>query len=105
MPSAQKQFLPFLYAKFPKLARRYREWFSHSNYAPESYQREISARVAALRTKYHLGKLPIESARPREDAPQLNLGLDFTPAAQNPQRLADAHSPESPLRVLTNEDR
>ena len=28
MPSAQKQFLPFLDAKFPKLARRYREWFS-----------------------------------------------------------------------------
>ena len=105
MPSAQKQFLPFLYAKFPKLARRYREWFSHSNYAPESYQREISGRIAALRTKYHLGKLPIEPARPREDAPQLNLGLDFTPATQNPQRLTDARSPQSPLRVLTNEDR
>src|SRR6267143_1877522 len=103
MPSAQKQFLPFLYAKFPKLARRYREWFSRSNYAPESYQREISGRIAALRTKYHLGRLPIEPARPREDAPQLNLGLDFTPAAQNPQRLTDARSPQSPLRVLTNE--
>jgi DNA repair photolyase len=105
MPSAQKQFLPFLYAKFPKLAQRYREWFSHSNYAPESYQREISVRVAALRTKYHLGKLPTEPARPREDAPQLNLGLDFTPATQNPQRLTEARSPQSPLRVLTNEDR
>ena len=52
MPSAQKQFFPFLDEKFPKLARRYREWFSRSNYAPETYRREISARVAALRKKY-----------------------------------------------------
>ncbi len=100
MPSAQKQFLPFLYAKFPKLARRYREWFSRSNYAPEAYQREISVRVAALRKKYDLGKLPIDPPRPREDAPQLNLGLDFSPAARNPQRLADACSAQSPLRIL-----
>jgi DNA repair photolyase len=100
MPSAQKQFLPFLDAKFPKLARRYREWFSHSNYAPEAYRREISARVAALRKKYNLGVRPIEPARPDEDAPQLSLRLDFTPATQNPQRLADTCSAQSPLHVL-----
>ena len=102
MPSAQKQFLPFLYARFPKLARRYREWFSRSNYAPETYRREISARVAALRRKYKLGEFPIETARPCEDAPQLNLGLDFAPAAQNSQRLADDCSAQSPLRVLAD---
>src|SRR6202051_406488 len=50
MPSAQKQFLPFLDAKFPKLAQRYREWFSREAYAPETYRKEISAQVAALRT-------------------------------------------------------
>jgi DNA repair photolyase len=88
MPSAQKQFLPFLYAKFPKLARRYREWYSRSNYAPEAYSREISARVAALRKKYNLGVLPIETTRSREDAPQLNLGFDFVPGAQDPPRSA-----------------
>src|SRR5216684_919113 len=60
MPSAQKQFLPFLYAKFPKRARRYREWFSRSNYAPEAYNHEISDRVAALRKKYDLGILPLD---------------------------------------------
>jgi DNA repair photolyase len=97
MPSAQKQFLPFLYAKFPKLARRYREWFSRSNYAPEAYRREISARVAALREKYKLGEFPTETARPREDAPQMNLGLDFTSAAQNSQRLAGECPALSPL--------
>jgi DNA repair photolyase len=100
MPSAQKQFLPFLDAKFPRLARRYREWFSHSTYAPEAYRREISARVAALRKKYGLGARPTEPARLREDVQQLSLGLGFTPAAQNPRRMADACSAQSPLRVL-----
>jgi DNA repair photolyase len=76
MPAAQKQFLPFLEAKFPKLARRYREWFTHSNYAPESYRREISARVAALRKKYKLDSRPAEPARPRESAPQMTLGFE-----------------------------
>jgi len=97
MPSAQKQFLPFLYARFPKLARRYREWFSRSNHAPEAYRQEISARVAALRKKYKLGEFPTETARPREDAPQMNLGLDFTSMAQNSQRLAGECPALSPL--------
>lgn len=78
MPSAQKQFLPFLDAKFPKLARRYREWFSHSTYAPEAYRREISARVAALRKKYGLGARPTEPARACKDAPQLSLSFGLT---------------------------
>jgi DNA repair photolyase len=103
MPSAQKQFLPFLEAKFPKLARRYREWFTRSNYAPEAYRREISARVAALRKKYNLGSRPIESARPREDTPQMNLGFEVTPTAEKQQRFADACSAPSPLRVLSSE--
>jgi len=88
MPSAQKQFLPFLYAKVPKLARRYREWYSRSNYAPEAYSREISARVAALRTKYNLAVLPIETAQRPEDTPQLTLGFDFSPGAQDPLQSA-----------------
>jgi DNA repair photolyase len=79
MPSAQKQFLPFLEAKFPKLTRRYREWFLRSNYAPEAYRREISVRVAALRKKYNLGSRPTESARPRECVPQMTLGFELNP--------------------------
>jgi DNA repair photolyase len=92
MPSAQRQFMPFLDDKFPKLARRYREWFSRSSYAPEAYRLEISARVAALRKKYNLGALPVEPAHPREDAPQLSLRLDCATPARNPQRLAHACS-------------
>ena len=85
MPSAQKQFLPFLDAKFPKLTRRYRELFGHSNYVPESYRQEISARVAALRKKYDLGVRPVEPAQASEVEPQLSLGLDFAPATRNPK--------------------
>jgi DNA repair photolyase len=75
MPSAQKQFLPFLDAKFPKLARRYREWYSREAYAPETYRREISARVAALRKKYGLGVRPFDPGRQPEHVRQMSLGL------------------------------
>jgi DNA repair photolyase len=77
MPSSQKQFLPFLHAKFPKLARRYREWFSRSSYAPEAYRKEISARVAALRKKYKLGSRPVELIHAGGEGRQLSLGLEL----------------------------
>ena len=76
MPSAQKQFMPFLGAKFPKLAQRYREWFSREAYAPETYRKEISARVASLRKKYGLGVRPLDPGRPTEQMQQLSLGLE-----------------------------
>jgi len=79
MPAAQKQFLPFIEAKFPKLAPRYREWFKHSNYAPEAYSREISARVAALRKKYNLGSRSMEPEQQRKSTPQMTLGFDLKP--------------------------
>ena len=75
MPSSQKQFLPFLDAKFPKLARHYREWYSREAYAPETYRQEISARVAALRKKYGLGIRPLDPGRPPAREQQLSLGL------------------------------
>jgi DNA repair photolyase len=76
MPSAQKQFLPFLDVKFPKLARRYRDWFSREAYAPEAYRKEISARVTALRKKYGLGVRPLDPGRPFQSERQLSLGLE-----------------------------
>ena len=98
MPSAQKQFLPFLYAKFPKLARRYREWFSRSNYAPEAYNHEISDRVASLRKKYDLGTRPLEAGPAQGVTPQLELA--FASSNVNPPRQTDACAAQSPLRVL-----
>jgi DNA repair photolyase len=76
MPSALKQFLPFLDKRFPKRAARYREWYSRNPYAPETYRKEIAARVAALRRKYGLGARPTEAARPAEPEKQLSLGLE-----------------------------
>src|SRR5271165_6905592 len=76
MPSAQKKFLPFLNAKFPKLARQYREWYAREAYAPESYRKEISARVAGLRKKYGLGVRPMDAGRPAELQRQMTLGLE-----------------------------
>ncbi len=71
MPSALKEFLPFVEQMFPKLAQRYRDWYRRTGHAPESYKKEISARVAALRTKYSLGIRP-ESPHSREwRSPQL----------------------------------
>ena len=78
MPSSQKQFLPFLDQAFPKLARRYREWYSREAYAPEEYRREISARVAALRKKYGLGVRPVDPGRPQVAGQQLSLGLEVS---------------------------
>jgi DNA repair photolyase len=79
MPAAQKQFLPFIEAKFPKLAPRYREWFKDSNYAPEAYSREISARVAALRKKYNLGSRSMEPKQQHKSTPQMTLGFELKP--------------------------
>jgi DNA repair photolyase len=75
MPSSQKQFLPFIDQKFPKLARRYREWYGRNGYAPESYQQAIARRVEALRQKYSLGGRPSAPARAVSHSPQLTLGL------------------------------
>jgi DNA repair photolyase len=60
MPSSRKQFFPFVDAKFPRLSRRYHEWYDRSGYASETYHREIKERFAALRKKYGLASRPME---------------------------------------------
>jgi hypothetical protein len=73
-----KEFLPFLEEKFPKLLRRYQEWYGRGGYAPETYRKEIAERVRRLRAKYGLGSLA-EIRAPREvQSPQLALGLAAT---------------------------
>ncbi len=103
MPSAQKQFLPFLEQKFPRLARQYREWYARSGYAPEAYRRAIAERVKALRAKYGLEARPYEGAGLAWQSPQLPLGLEDaaqpapSSAALHGERLPAAAS--SPFRA------
>jgi len=73
MPTPRRQFFAFLEKKFPRLVRRYAEWYARTGNAPESYSREIGRRVAELRDKYGLAaRLPI--SQPAEgQASQLRL--------------------------------
>jgi len=78
MPSAAKQFIPFIERRFPRLAQQYRRWYGQYGYAPEGYRREISARVRRLRTKYGIvsGPRPTLSLAWSSAAGQLSLALD-----------------------------
>ena len=58
MPAAQKQFLPFVQTKFPRLARQYDEWYRRNNGAPKRYTEEITNRFAELRKKYGINSRP-----------------------------------------------
>jgi DNA repair photolyase len=58
MPSAVKAFLPFIEEEFPRLARRYREFYGRAAYAPEAYRKEVSERLARVRSKYGLRNRP-----------------------------------------------
>jgi DNA repair photolyase len=69
MPSSAKHFLPFVAEKFPRLAKRYREYYSRAAYAPGTYRRELGARVEAVRRKYGLG----DSTRFGSEPPQSQL--------------------------------
>ena len=64
MPASREQFFPFLAEKFPRLVRRYYDWYMRSGYAPESYRAEIAERFAELRRKYGLETRP----EPRAEA-------------------------------------
>lgn len=76
MPASRKQFFPFLEEKFPRLARRYHEWYARSGYAPESYRAEIAERFAHLRRKYGLETRPEPSApKPAPAEEQLSFAL------------------------------
>ena len=77
MPSSLKQFLPFIDAKFPKLAKRYHEWYGRNGYAPEEYRKEISARFEQLRRKYGLSSRPDRSSAEKQwRTPQLTFALN-----------------------------
>jgi DNA repair photolyase len=54
MPSAMKQFLPFLEREFPRLVKRYRRLYARSAYLNGEYKEQMIKLVAELRRRYGL---------------------------------------------------
>ncbi len=76
MPASWKTFMAFLEQKFPRLAAQYREWYRGYGYAPESYRKEIAARVEALRQKHGISSRPFKPMTSSErtwKSPQLQI--------------------------------
>jgi len=79
MPTSWKSFMTFLEEKFPKLAKQYHDWFRGYGNAPESYRKEIAARVENLRGKYGIASRPY---KPPEtlgrvwQSPQMQFNLE-----------------------------
>jgi DNA repair photolyase len=73
MPASAKQFLPFVREKFPRLAKRYEEWYTKNPYAPEEYRRKMAERVAALKKKHGFHERPFEELQRKAAVRQLSL--------------------------------
>ncbi|HEX4544873.1 MAG TPA: radical SAM protein [Candidatus Acidoferrum sp.] len=82
MPSAAKQFLPFLRQKFPRLAKQYEQWFSKKAYAPEEYRRKAAERVARIREKFGFASRPWVEAKGTIPCVQLPLTWDAAAVAE-----------------------
>jgi DNA repair photolyase len=59
MPSAQRQFFPFLDREFPELAARYRRRYLHHPYLRGDYERWIGSRLKKIRGRFGLAAAPI----------------------------------------------
>ncbi len=69
MPSAMKQFMPFLEREFPRLARRYRRLYARSAYVDGEYKDRIGKLLAELRERFGLdgnrGSIPQAARHPQ----------------------------------------
>ena len=54
MPSAMKQFMPFLEREFPRLVKRYRTLYAKSAYLQGEYKDQLATLMAELRARYGL---------------------------------------------------
>jgi DNA repair photolyase len=68
-PGAREWFLRWLGETHPDLLDRYREFYGRGAYAPKSYQQKISDQVAALATRYGVGRATPFRARRLAAAP------------------------------------
>ena len=65
--------MAFLEPKFPKLARRYREWYKGYGDMPREYRTQLAVRFQELRRKYGLGSQPELPLTKSWKSPQLPL--------------------------------
>jgi DNA repair photolyase len=73
MPSAMKQFMPFLEREFPHLVKRYRKLYARSAYLRGEYPEKITNLMKELRARYCLdgnrGELPAAARHPQMALP------------------------------------
>jgi DNA repair photolyase len=73
MPSAMKQFMPFLEREYPHLVKRYRKLYARSAYLRGEYPEKISHLLAQLRARYGLdgnrGEVPAAARHPQMALP------------------------------------
>jgi len=73
MPSAMKQFMPFLEREFPHLVKRYRKLYARSAYLRGEYPEKIAHLMAELRARYGLhgnrGVVPAAARHPQMALP------------------------------------
>ena len=74
MPSAMKQFMPFLEKEFPHLVKRYRRLYARSAYLKGEYKDQISKLMSDLRGRYGLDG---RNAAPRPAIKHPQLALPF----------------------------
>ena len=86
MPSAMRQFMPFLEREFPRLVERYRKLYARSAYLRGEYPEKIGHLMAGLRARYALdgnrGEVPPAARHPQMALPfNLPHGEDERPLA------------------------
>ena len=74
MPSAMRQFMPFLEREFPKLVKRYHKLYARSAYLNGEYKEQIAKLVADIRRRHGLDGKSRDS-NPLYHKPQLLLPL------------------------------
>jgi DNA repair photolyase len=78
MPSAMKQFMPFLEREFPKLVKRYRKLYARSAYLDGEYKEQIKELMRGLRVRYGLtGERVANQIPPQQFHGRAQLALCF----------------------------
>jgi len=75
MPSAMRQFMPFLRREFPQLTRQYEKMYGQSAYASREYQSGIAQRIAELSARHGLNHARPD-VPPASQRAQLSLHYD-----------------------------